>query len=192
MRNTKNLKRKRRYNKRKLSEKIEVKRKLSEKKRKKQQKSEKKRKKRKNVLEFRFALFCFDTTKDRASLCIPIERVKNSPNIPAAVTFLGLYFDTELNFKHHIKTICTRVSRALNMLRTCKNFLSEKSLKILYYYMVHCHLVYGNQIWGCANASLITELFANKRRPFASSLIVVTELILSQYLNSLIVCRFPP
>jgi hypothetical protein len=66
------------------------------------------------------------------SLCIPIERVQNPSNIPA-VKFLGLYFDTELTFKHHIKTICTRVSRVLYMLRTCKNFLSEKSLKILLY-----------------------------------------------------------
>jgi hypothetical protein len=96
------------------------------------------------------------------SLCIPIERVQNTSNVPA-VKFLGLYFDTELNFKYHIKMICTRVSRALYMLRTCKNFLSEKSLKILYYSMVHCHLVYGNQIWGCANGSLITDLYRKQK-----------------------------
>jgi hypothetical protein len=96
------------------------------------------------------------------SLCIPIERVQNSSNIPA-VKFFCLYFDTELNFKYHIKTICTRVSRALYMLRTCKNFLSEKSLKTLYYSMIHCHLVYGNQIWGCANDSLITELYRKQK-----------------------------
>jgi hypothetical protein len=29
--------------------------------------------------------------------------------------------------------------------------------------MVHCHLVYGNQIWGCANASLITELYRKQK-----------------------------
>ncbi len=59
--NTKNLKRKRRWNKRKLSEKIKVKQKFSEKKRKesekKRKKVKKKRKKQKNRLEFRFALF---------------------------------------------------------------------------------------------------------------------------------------
>jgi hypothetical protein len=53
------------------------------------------------------------------SLCIPIERVQNTSNVPA-VKFLGLYFDKEINFKYHIKMICTRVSRALYMLRTCK------------------------------------------------------------------------
>jgi hypothetical protein len=63
MRNTKNLKRKRRYNKRKLSEKIEAKQKLSDKSEKKQNKKRKKvekSKKRKNRLEFCFALFRFE------------------------------------------------------------------------------------------------------------------------------------
>ncbi len=116
------------------------------------------------IVIFLFSLII--TTKDltipHCAMCIPIERVQNSSNIPA-VKFLGLYFDTELNFKHHIKTICTRVSRALYMLRTCKNFLSVKSLKILYYSIVHCHLIYGNQIWGCPNASLITEFYRKQK-----------------------------
>jgi hypothetical protein len=49
------------------------------------------------------------------------------------------------------------------MLRTCKNFLSANSLKTLYYSLVHCHLVYGNHIWGCANSSVLTELFRKQK-----------------------------
>jgi hypothetical protein len=96
------------------------------------------------------------------SLCTPLERVHSLSRIPA-IKFLGVYFDVDLNFKYHVKTICTRVSRALYMLRTCKNLLSEKSLLTLYYSMVHCHLVYGNHIWGCANESSITELFRKQK-----------------------------
>jgi hypothetical protein len=96
------------------------------------------------------------------SLCTPLERIQSSSNIPA-VKFLGVYFDTELSFKYHVKTICTRVSRALYMLRTCKNFLNENSLKTLYYSMVHCHLVYGNHIWGCANESIISDLYRKQK-----------------------------
>jgi hypothetical protein len=96
------------------------------------------------------------------TLCTPLERIHSSSQLPA-IKFLGVYFDTDLNFKHHVKTICTRVSRALYMLRTCKNFLSANSLKTLYYTMVHCHLVYGNHIWGCANSSVLTELFRKQK-----------------------------
>jgi len=96
------------------------------------------------------------------ALCTPLARIDSLSKTPA-VKFLGVYFDVELNFKHHVKTICTRVSRALYMLRTCKNFLSENSLKTLYYSLVHCHLVYGNQIWGCASESVITDLYRKQK-----------------------------
>jgi hypothetical protein len=29
--------------------------------------------------------------------------------------------------------------------------------------MVHCHLVYGNHIWGCANSSVLTELYRKQK-----------------------------
>ncbi len=95
-------------------------------------------------------------------LCIPIERVTAHSSVPA-VKFLGVYFDCELNFKYHIRTICAKISRALYMLRTCKNLLSQKALKTLYYSLVHCHLVYGNQIWSSASAGTISELFRKQK-----------------------------
>jgi hypothetical protein len=49
------------------------------------------------------------------------------------------------------------------MLRTCKHFLSEKSLKTLYYAMIHCHLVYGNSIWGSAANSVILDLVRKQK-----------------------------
>jgi hypothetical protein len=29
--------------------------------------------------------------------------------------------------------------------------------------MVHCHLVYGNHIWGCANESIISDLYRKQK-----------------------------
>jgi hypothetical protein len=103
------------------------------------------------------------------ALCTPIERIHSSSKIPA-IKFLGVYFDNELNFKYHVKTVCTRVSRALYMLRTCKNILSENSLKTLYYSLVHCHLVYGNHIWGCANSNFLTMLYRKTKRGYSHHL----------------------
>jgi hypothetical protein len=58
--------------------------------------------------------------------------------------------------------------------------------------MVHCHLVYDNQIWGCANASLITELYRKQKAAVRiisnSSYRAHTEPISKQF-N---ICRFPP
>jgi hypothetical protein len=99
---------------------------------------------------------------DNPDLCIPIERITTHSPVPA-VKYLGVYFDCELNFKYHIRFICGKVSRALYMLRTCKNFLSHKALKTLYYSLVHCHLVYGNQIWSAASSGVLTELFRKQK-----------------------------
>jgi hypothetical protein len=49
------------------------------------------------------------------------------------------------------------------MLRTCKNLLSQKALKTLSYSLVHCHLVYGIQIWSSASAGAISELFRQQK-----------------------------
>jgi hypothetical protein len=96
------------------------------------------------------------------NLVHPISRVLPSSATPA-VKFLGVYFDTELNFKYQIHHICSKISRALFMLRRCKNLLSSHSLKTLYYSLVHCHLIYGIQIWGCSSATSINTLFKKQK-----------------------------
>jgi hypothetical protein len=100
--------------------------------------------------------------EDNPDLCIPIVRITSQSPVPA-VKYLGVYFDCELNFKYQIRSICGKISRALYMLRTGKNFLSPKALKTLYYSLVHCHLVYGNQIWSSTSSGVITELFRKQK-----------------------------
>ena len=60
------------------------------------------------------------------SLIYPIARISSLSPVPA-VKFLGVYFDPAMNFKFHINSISTKISRALFMLRRCKNFLSTNS-----------------------------------------------------------------
>jgi len=100
--------------------------------------------------------------EDSADLCIPIQRVSSTSPTPA-IKYLGVYFDCDLNFKFHIRFICGKISRALYILRTCKNILSPKALKTLYYSLVHCHLIYGNQIWSSASSGVISELFRKQK-----------------------------
>ena len=57
--------------------------------------------------------------------CIPIPRVLPTDDVPA-VRFLGVYFDPNLNFQFHIKTIVSKLSKALYILRSAKNLLTKK------------------------------------------------------------------
>ena len=58
------------------------------------------------------------------SKCIPILCVLPSDDVPA-VRFLGVFFDPNLNFQFHIKTISAKLSKALYILRTAKILLNK-------------------------------------------------------------------
>jgi hypothetical protein len=95
-------------------------------------------------------------------LISPIERISATSDVPA-IKFLGIFIDPSLSFKYHINTINTKVSKALYFLRSAKNILSEQSLKSLYYAIVHCHLIYGIQIWSSASNSNLKSLEKNQK-----------------------------
>jgi hypothetical protein len=88
--------------------------------------------------------------------------LNNTSLVPSVESYLASLTDMSPTSD----SICGKVSRALYMLRTCKNFLSHAALKTLYYSLVHCHLVYGNQIWSAASSGVLTGCFVNKKLPF--------------------------
>ena len=94
---------------------------------------------------------------------IPIIRVLPDDDCPA-VRFLGVYFDPNLNFQFHIKTISSKLSKALYILRSSKNLLSAKSLKAIYYSIFHCYLVYCVPIWSCSSQKLVNGLFTMQKK----------------------------
>jgi hypothetical protein len=58
-------------------------------------------------------IFCnFNNSNDsNPTLISPVIRVKSTDDIPA-IRFLGVFFDPSLNFKYHISTIRTKLSKA--------------------------------------------------------------------------------
>ena len=105
-------------------------------------------------------IFCNNKNPDQYSPdnISAISRVKNEDDVPA-IKFLGVFFDSELNFKYHIDTLKTKLSRALYALRTVKNTLNQESLYLLYNSIFHCHLLYAVQIWSCSRSSPINAVF---------------------------------
>jgi len=77
--------------------------------------------------------------------------------------FLGVYIDPQLSFKHHISTVTKKVSTALYFLRNAKNFLNQKSLKMIYYALFHSHLIYACQIWSCCSESLLKPIVTKQK-----------------------------
>jgi hypothetical protein len=50
--------------------------------------------------------------------------------------------DEYLSFNKHVSHICAKITRSIFCIKRAANFLSLKSLKSLYYAMIHPHLLY--------------------------------------------------
>ena len=66
--------------------------------------------------------------------------------------YLGLQIDSSLVWKEHIKTVSTKVSRAVGFLKYAKSFLPVTSLKTLYMGIVEPHFQYCCSVWGCCGS----------------------------------------
>ena len=93
---------------------------------------------------------------------IPVARVTGEISNPS-VKFLGVFIDPSLNFKHHIKTICNKISSSLYFLRSVKKILSFKAMNAVYFSLIHSHLVYCIQVWSCCPESSLNSLFKKQK-----------------------------
>jgi Reverse transcriptase (RNA-dependent DNA polymerase) len=78
------------------------------------------------------------------NLVTPLERICNNNvnHSNRAFKLLGVFFDENLTFGHHVQHICSKLSRSLFYLNRAKNFVDKKSLKMLYFSLVHSNLLY--------------------------------------------------
>lgn len=69
--------------------------------------------------------------------------------------FLGLTLDNSFSWKTHIDTVIPKLSSACYTIRILKPFLSQKSLKMVYYSYFHSIMTYGLIFWGNTSHSKI-------------------------------------
>jgi hypothetical protein len=79
------------------------------------------------------------------------------------IKFLGVTLDPFLTFKDHIVNINSKLATGLFFLRSAKNILNEKSLKYLYYALIHCHIIYAIHVYSSASESLLKMLYVKQK-----------------------------
>ena len=62
------------------------------------------------------------------------------------------------NLKEHMKTVSTKVSRAIGFLKHAKTFLRPETLKTPYIGIVEPHIRYCCSVWGCAGSTELNQL----------------------------------
>jgi hypothetical protein len=74
-----------------------------------------------------------------------------------------LTLDNTLSYRTHIDTIIPKLSSASFALRVAKSFLSQDSLKMVYYTHSHSIMTYGLIFWGSSHYSIIIIFRLQKR-----------------------------
>ena len=82
----------------------------------------------------------------------------NELEIIQKTNYLGVQIDNSLNWKEHIKTVSTKVSRAIGFLKHAKTFLRQETLKTFYTGIVEPHFRYCCSVWGCAGSTELNQL----------------------------------
>ena len=72
--------------------------------------------------------------------------------------YLGVQIDNKLDWKEHIKTVSSKVSRAIGLLKHAKSFLPENTLRTMYTGIVEPHFRYCCSVWGCCGLTEINWL----------------------------------
>ena len=62
-----------------------------------------------------------------------------------------------LSWKFQIENIKRKVSRAIGLLKYCRNFVSMETLKYIYRRIVEPHINYCCSVWGCSGSVRIVS-----------------------------------
>ena len=93
----------------------------------------------------------------------PLERVTDD-SVPPYVKMLGFILDDKLKFKEYTNFILLKLSKGLFALSRVKNILDEKYLLMLYYTLIHSHLIYSAPVLASLTHSLKNKLFIKQKK----------------------------
>jgi hypothetical protein len=94
---------------------------------------------------------------ENPDLIVPITTV-HSDGKEKSFKLLGVLFDEYLSFDAHVTSLCAKISKSLFCLNRIKNFVTPDAMKMLYFAMVHSHIVYCLNIYSCANVTTLKPL----------------------------------
>ena len=80
------------------------------------------------------------------------------------MTYLGLTLDKHLSWNAHVTTLCNKISATSGVLNKLKKILPRKTLKHVYFALVHSKLSYLAGLWGSAAKYVIKPLQILQKR----------------------------
>ena len=66
------------------------------------------------------------------------------------VKYLGILIDSQLNWSYHVKSLVPKLARANGMLAKIRHYVSQESLRSIYFAIFSSLMNYGSHVWGQA------------------------------------------
>ena len=66
--------------------------------------------------------------------------------------------DNKLNFKAHLRNIECKIARSVGILTKLRHLFPSSALLLLYYALIHPHLLFGLPVWGSTYPTYIEKL----------------------------------
>lgn len=80
--------------------------------------------------------------------------------------YLGVYLDSNLNWKRHVDYLCEKLSRIVGIFYRIRDEVPLYILRRMYFALVHSHLMYMVTLWGNAPITYLKRLQSLQNRIF--------------------------
>ena len=112
-----------------------------------------------NISKTKYSLFHSTRKRKYIPNLLPPLHIVNVPvKREFITTFLGVYLDENISWKHHVNIVSTKVCKSIGILYRTRCILSEILRKQLYFSFINCYLNYTNIAWASTNKSELQAL----------------------------------
>jgi hypothetical protein len=96
----------------------------------------------------------------------PVDRIYNdNPNEhDRTYKLLGVLFDENLSFDQHCDYVRSRIAQSNYIINKAKHILPKKSLRTLYFALVHPHLLYCLPLYSCTTRKNVSKLVIMQKK----------------------------
>ena len=118
-----------------------------------------------NTDKTKYVLFHKAKSKDNLPLVLPdlfINDVKiKSEN---SMKFLGVMIDENVTWKTHVELVENKISKSVGILFKASRSLNSKSLRSIYFALVHPYINYANIAWASTNKTYLKRILGKQKQ----------------------------
>ena len=114
-----------------------------------------------NIDKTNFVLF--HPPQKATSYAIRLSMENKMINKEAHIKYLGIYIDSNLNWKHQILHVSKKIKRCVGILSKVRHFVNTSIFSMLYYTLIYPFLSYLVITWGNTYTTTLKPLFIQKK-----------------------------